>query len=375
MEGRPQFLDYQKHMRRCLDQVTNAVNENSIDGLKEAIESSKTGYPVFRSHVFENFLHKALQIAVSHDRIPLTRFIIDIYNVPASKIEVWAVVRNTSIAMLEFVISRGWDLNTLNTNNCFESLGTPDFRKTAIYHILEHDDVVEWMANNGALLKLDETEFEAEEVPSTLMEIAVTVGSLRTVKLLYARGFKFTPRVLCAAVKTASFYGTNPLADYNDRNDDGAPYCTNPETTQDGRNTTTFVPRGSTEVEVAKMLTYMADTLRLGDEYRKNQVVYETQYHNPLYPADPQSPEQIEKARNRAEVLKFLIEEAQVDPSQTGYLARTPLIYAAMYWERGGIPVASWLMQQGVNPFTAFIDAHRYQLTNEEKYHSYAVLV
>ncbi|KAI8954846.1 hypothetical protein F4801DRAFT_531869 [Xylaria longipes] len=184
----------------------SAIENNSIPDLQESLALARTfvdgnGYDQFCEEVFRDILGQGsrslLMHMLDHERIPVTM-------VTPNSIFQWA-----SKSLIEELISRGWDVNTVDP---------PAFNRKRLldYFVRERygkEDLGRWLVQEKGAAVTDghsSPDDDTDALPQPLLETCAAFGTVPMLVFLEREGASPTPRMLHLAVEVAGGRGADP---------------------------------------------------------------------------------------------------------------------------------------------------------------------
>ena len=170
--------------------VTNGCISNDVDEVKEGIKEANST----EEYKDEDFLPWSLRRAVFYGAPDVVRYLLEEEGVALDSITPRRVGPFPSIEVLRVLIDHDWDINRSEPDR-----GTGPGQRL-LQLVCKYESIVRWCLDHGASPK-DPHPHPYRSPP--VLEIAASVGTASTFKLLHSRGAELTPRVLHCAVESA----------------------------------------------------------------------------------------------------------------------------------------------------------------------------
>ncbi|KAH8680432.1 hypothetical protein BGZ61DRAFT_359088 [Ilyonectria robusta] len=233
-----------RHPRRMINE---AIKDNSLPQLITALEIVKAN-PLSNNYL-EQLLPSVLGQCIRHGSVDLVRYLLEHEKAPMTFVSPLAISGNPSIALLELLLTHGWDINQA------EDLGPLGQNRKLIDFVCNDGQLIRWLVQHGARVTDGEVDnYELFPQPAPLLETCAVRGSVASFRYLQAKGALLGKRTLHRAVGEASAFGTNPFIDAQEGL--GAETCCQAE---DGES------RGDARArrERAEMLIFLVDEMKL----------------------------------------------------------------------------------------------------------------
>ncbi|KAF5567848.1 hypothetical protein FNAPI_422 [Fusarium napiforme] len=202
----------------------------------------------------QEFLPSILGRCVRHGSIDLVKYLLESERAPIKSLSPLAVAANSSIPLLELLVSHGWDLNKAEVDR---SLKRGD---KLIDLVCDDHQLVCWLVEHGARVTDGEVDlYEVFPQPAPLLETCAVRGSVSTFRFLQSKGALLGHRTLHRAAAEAASFGADPFTG---------------QEVHDG--TTGDEPR--TRKERAEMLVFLVDEMELDINAMDSPVPYRA-YH------------------------------------------------------------------------------------------------
>lgn len=152
--------------------LNDAIRERSPSQLVAAMEMIKADS---RLSSPQEFLPSILGRCVRHGSIDLVKYLLESERAPVESLSPLVVAANSSIPLLELLISHGWDLNKAEVDR---SLNQVD---KLINLVCDDHQLVCWLVEHGARVTDGEVDlYEVFPQPAPLLETCAVRGSMST---------------------------------------------------------------------------------------------------------------------------------------------------------------------------------------------------
>ncbi|KAF5636780.1 uncharacterized protein FTJAE_5976 [Fusarium tjaetaba] len=154
----------------------------------------------------QEFLSSILGRCVRHGSIDLVKYLLESERAPVESLSPLAVAANSSIPLLELLVSHGWDLNKAEV---YRSLKRGD---KLIDLVCDDHQLVCWLVEHGARVTDGDVDlYEVFPQPAPLLETCAVRGSVATFRFLQSKGALLGHRTLHRAAAEAASFGVDPF--------------------------------------------------------------------------------------------------------------------------------------------------------------------
>ncbi|KAI0971033.1 hypothetical protein F4678DRAFT_461579 [Xylaria arbuscula] len=186
--------------------TASAIEDNSIPDLQESLALAREffdddGYAQFREEVFRDIL--------SHNSMDLLLYMLDYEQASTTMITPNCIFQWASKPLIEALISRGWDVDTMDPPAF-------DGKRLLDYFVRERygkEDLARWLVQEkGAAVNNGHSypNSDRDTLRTPLLETCAAFGTVSMLTFLEREGASPTPRMLHVAVEVAAGRGVDP---------------------------------------------------------------------------------------------------------------------------------------------------------------------